>query len=308
MRQVSTWAQPVFGTLHGPFINLYCQISHLDLSTMNPFISFCLYVAARVFVQYLKSRPKDGQVKASLQFLLSAMHAIKRKNPLTESFLVQLDVDLEGAGLDDTNHLRASMQKNRGEPTKSPGCGQPMLGANMDTHTRTYGDSGLAVYNQPNHNSGHTDAQDTSSAMYSFTPNMSQFELPNRQRTPGSINSSGVYQSPSNGYNPEMDTSPDGSGEQQTPGSSAQSQHNPSSQSSYSPRNQQQDHTSGLRMDPSAVAPMLEPGLSAEFPMSAFSSDGIDIQQAGYVLPQAWSGNGSGLTPDQTCPPSDLAT
>jgi hypothetical protein len=41
---------------------------------------------------------------ASLQFLLQAMHALRRKNPLTESFLVQLDLDLESAGL-------ASMQQ-----------------------------------------------------------------------------------------------------------------------------------------------------------------------------------------------------
>ena len=63
---------------------------------MNPFISFCLYVAARVFVQYLKSRPGDEQVHASLQFLLTAMGHMKKKNPLTESFLVQLDVDITG--------------------------------------------------------------------------------------------------------------------------------------------------------------------------------------------------------------------
>lgn len=75
------------------------MISHLDLSSMNPFISFCLYVAARVFVQYLKSRPDDSQTGDSLRFLLSAMNALKRKNPLTESFLVQLDVDLEGLGM-----------------------------------------------------------------------------------------------------------------------------------------------------------------------------------------------------------------
>lgn len=66
---------------------------------MNAFISFCLYVAARVFVQYLKSRPDDSQAADSLRFLLSAMNVLKRKNPLTESFLVQLDVDLEGLGL-----------------------------------------------------------------------------------------------------------------------------------------------------------------------------------------------------------------
>lgn len=62
---------------------------------MNPFLSFCLYVSARVFVQYLKSRPEDGQSADSLRFLISAMSALKRMNPLTESFLVQLDVDFE---------------------------------------------------------------------------------------------------------------------------------------------------------------------------------------------------------------------
>lgn len=69
-------------------------ISHMDLSAMNPFIS-CLYVASRVFVQNLKSRPDDVQTTDSLRFLLSAMSALKRRNPLTESFLVQLDVDFE---------------------------------------------------------------------------------------------------------------------------------------------------------------------------------------------------------------------
>ena len=66
---------------------------------MNPFIAFCLYVAARVFIQYLKSRPDDSQTGDSLRFLLSAMNALKKRNPLTESFLVQLDVDLEGLGM-----------------------------------------------------------------------------------------------------------------------------------------------------------------------------------------------------------------
>jgi len=64
---------------------------------MNPFVSFCLYVAARVFVQYLKSRPNDDQIRSSLQFLLSAMGHLKKMNPLTESFLVQLDVDLSAS-------------------------------------------------------------------------------------------------------------------------------------------------------------------------------------------------------------------
>lgn len=66
---------------------------------MNPFIAFCLYVAARVFVQYLKVHRDDAAVTSSLQFLLAAMQALKGKNPLTESFLVQLDIDIESSGL-----------------------------------------------------------------------------------------------------------------------------------------------------------------------------------------------------------------
>ena len=67
---------------------------------MNPFMAFSLYVAARVFVQFLKKSPNDQEVKASLEFLLTAMSALKRKNPLTESFMVQLKLDIEGSGLD----------------------------------------------------------------------------------------------------------------------------------------------------------------------------------------------------------------
>lgn len=50
-------------------------------------------------MQYLKSRPDDSQSADSLRFLLAAMNALKRRNPLTESFLVQLDVDLEALGM-----------------------------------------------------------------------------------------------------------------------------------------------------------------------------------------------------------------
>lgn len=46
-------------------------------------------------MQYLKSRPEDSQAADSLRFLLLAMNTLKKRNPLTESFLVQLDVDFE---------------------------------------------------------------------------------------------------------------------------------------------------------------------------------------------------------------------
>lgn len=93
--------------------NIMKMCSHQDLTILNPFIAFCLYVAARVFVQYLKSKKTDMTVRASLTFILSAMMALRAKNPLTESFLVQLDVDLEGSGLNIPSPLGANRYVNR---------------------------------------------------------------------------------------------------------------------------------------------------------------------------------------------------
>jgi hypothetical protein len=98
---------------------------------MNPFISFCLYVAARVFVQYLKSRPDDNQAGDSLRFLLSAMNVMKRKNPLTESFLIQLDVDLEGLGANkDTYKAAFAYDKNN---VSSPNTARLSGATNLDS-------------------------------------------------------------------------------------------------------------------------------------------------------------------------------
>lgn len=67
---------------------------------MNPYLVFCLYVAARVLVQYVKTAPQDGEAKTSLEFLLTAMAALRKKVPLAESFMIQLQLDIEGNGLD----------------------------------------------------------------------------------------------------------------------------------------------------------------------------------------------------------------
>ncbi|KAL3961699.1 hypothetical protein ACCO45_003222 [Purpureocillium lilacinum] len=120
-------------------------ISHMDLSAMNPFISFCLYVAARVFVQYLKSRPDDAQTADSLRFLLSAMNALKRRNPLTESFLVQLDVDFESAG-------RAHPQVEERVPaTWQPGMGNGAGGKNQPICDDPEGVQGIMAYRNECH-------------------------------------------------------------------------------------------------------------------------------------------------------------
>lgn len=280
---------------------------------MNPFISFCLYVAARVFVQYLKSRPKDAQVRASLQFLLSAMHAIKRKNPLTESFLVQLDVDLEGAGLDDSRSLRAhAVPQQPAVPDRSPGCPFTMGMKNGPGRIPVYGDEGLSSYNDPNRSNGIVAplASNLADSGGYGTGDMSDFiaaspkiHLPNRHRTPGSMQGSATYRSPQNGINAEMDTSPDGSGDQRTPSSTTVSQQNASSHTSHtghSPASQQQS-SSGAPTDMAGLSGMFDHNngsFSADFDMHNFPASSMN-QQQGFVMPQSWDdvGGGTGFTP-----------
>ena len=82
---------------------------------MHPFLSFCLYVGARVFVQAYKKTPDDQNIYKDLEFLLNAMQALRRKHALTESFLVQLIVDLEGTGLDNPlKNSRFSFEVKKG--------------------------------------------------------------------------------------------------------------------------------------------------------------------------------------------------
>ncbi|KAL8946844.1 MAG: hypothetical protein Q9222_006809 [Ikaeria aurantiellina] len=80
--------------------NIMRLISHLDCMAMNPFLAFCLYVAARVFVHLLKKTPTETAIRSSLEFLLAAMQHFKKTNPLSESFLIQLGLDLQGTDLD----------------------------------------------------------------------------------------------------------------------------------------------------------------------------------------------------------------
>lgn len=68
---------------------------------------------------------------SSLQFLLGAMHAMKAMNPLTESFLVELDIEMEASGLtplfsnsESTQPRRPSAVRNLCGPVKGDldGC------------------------------------------------------------------------------------------------------------------------------------------------------------------------------------------
>ena len=67
---------------------------------MHPFLPFCIFLAARVFIQHVKLHPNDHDTASSIRFLLCAMTVMQAVNPLAACFLVQLDVDLEGTGLE----------------------------------------------------------------------------------------------------------------------------------------------------------------------------------------------------------------
>ncbi|EEH08043.1 binuclear zinc transcription factor [Histoplasma capsulatum G186AR] len=100
--------------------------SHIDLTLINPFVAFCLYVSCRVFLQYLKCRPDDGSAHSSLQFLLAAMNVLKHKIPLTESFLMQLDADLEalrGSSKSETQKFAFGLRCGEKSPQMNDSCG-----------------------------------------------------------------------------------------------------------------------------------------------------------------------------------------
>lgn len=103
-------------------------------------------------MQYLKSRPNDHQIKASLHFLLTAMNVIKRRNPLTESFLVQLDVDLQSAGLEESRALRTRLAKmDAPSELRQHPMGRQWDAAHEPPYKKppTFGDLGLAKHVSP---------------------------------------------------------------------------------------------------------------------------------------------------------------
>jgi hypothetical protein len=159
---------------------------------MNPFISFCLYVAARVFIQYLKSRPTDEQVRASLQFLLTAMGHMKKLNPLTESFLVQLDIDLNG-----TRVLGSSPNIFQKDHNPSPEVGSRCrpVSTPEEQHTPTSNRCPSGVF--PDNFNKPLDIPTTAAPFYSMSPDSNQQSPDSFGGTGGSAtppsNSDGSY-------------------------------------------------------------------------------------------------------------------
>lgn len=245
------------------------MISHLDLATMNPFISFCVYVAARVFVQFLKTQPKDQQINSSLQFLLQAMQALRRKNPLTESFLVQLDLDLESAGvlgLQTKSYFHPSPSGPAELPvnTDAVRC-SPIFeireSQSANAPMNTFANGGLTAHSAPQHTGNspgppfHVSQPNLSMEVepqpYSFVPSQKdpRIELPNRQKSgprgnqlpkPGPRGLTKAFDMGTN-ESSEMDTSPDASADLPTPSTTHTQSRHGSSSASFTPPQQQDD-------------------------------------------------------------------
>ncbi|KAI6714041.1 C6 transcription factor Prf [Diplocarpon mali] len=79
--------------------NIMRLICYVDISTLNSWVGFCLYIAAGVFVKDMMSEKPGPQSMENVTFLLAAMAAIGQKHSITKHFSVQLELDLEGAGL-----------------------------------------------------------------------------------------------------------------------------------------------------------------------------------------------------------------
>lgn len=66
---------------------------------MNTWMSFNLYVAAGVLIEGCHSPETGHHSRNSLEFLLTALTTMGSKRAVSKSFLTQLKIDLEAAGI-----------------------------------------------------------------------------------------------------------------------------------------------------------------------------------------------------------------
>jgi hypothetical protein len=108
---------------------------------MSPYIAFGLFVAASVFIPKAKMYGQYDASFISLQFIRSAMLALKETHPVTGSFLLQLDIALESNGLNSDQSTNPTTTKALSEvriPPKedsSPRSTEPSI---MDNEFRKY--------------------------------------------------------------------------------------------------------------------------------------------------------------------------
>lgn len=98
----------------------------LNPRQMHMFTPFCVFVAARVLAE-MSHRSLLSSVKADyeqyVRFLEQALHAMKKKNPVTEVFLIQLrlmESALKGISISKEDCI-TSIGSNHGSPPQRLG-------------------------------------------------------------------------------------------------------------------------------------------------------------------------------------------
>ncbi|KAL8961982.1 MAG: hypothetical protein Q9193_001545 [Seirophora villosa] len=87
--------------IQGEFWKRHRQLDNMLLKTSLSLPAHLrLPAACRVLIHVLKKSPHEAEARSSLEFLLTAMQQFKTTNPLAESFLIQLGLDLKGIGVD----------------------------------------------------------------------------------------------------------------------------------------------------------------------------------------------------------------
>ena len=66
---------------------------------MNSWLSFNLYIAAEVLIEGCRSPETGHQSRNSLEVLLTTLNAMGSKRAVSKSFLKQLKIDLDAAGI-----------------------------------------------------------------------------------------------------------------------------------------------------------------------------------------------------------------
>lgn len=121
------------------------------------------------------------------------MHAIKKKNPLAESFLVQLDVDLEIAGMEELRSLHSrTMRMSMANQEKFASYGRDTHGSRPCTESYqeavrtgqvpTFGDNGIGSHASPQQTDklSHLDLTRETAPVRRFPGDWMNIEIPNQ--------------------------------------------------------------------------------------------------------------------------------
>ncbi|CAD6505332.1 BgTH12-00823 [Blumeria graminis f. sp. triticale] len=107
-------------------VSILNQTRKEDSARMVPWVGFCLYVAAGIFLNDLKSESPNSHSLTNLDQILIAMRSIGAYHTITKGFLTQCELDIEAIG---KNRFGRDLNESSGIITE--GQGVPITVADM---------------------------------------------------------------------------------------------------------------------------------------------------------------------------------